>query len=475
MNKNQTSKKATLIIFTIIAVLLTFSVLAKEDSINKEIQYNSNTLFEINENQKNINLKEVREDFDKNDKVDVLVWLKEGAPEEAIDNLKNFETKYIYESSNGFAGKTDYKTFKQLTKDKRVNYIVLDKPVEAHLQQSRPLIRANLLESTLNITGTNIVTCLVDSGMNYSNIYLSNSYLGGYDFVNNDPFPLDDNGHGTRVAGVIASTHAAARGASPGSKIVAVKVLNSGATGYLSTIAAGVDWCITNKNMYNISIISMSLGTIGGIYNPTTNPMSYEPSLASAYNNNITIVASSGNDGSTSGISYPAISPHVLSVGATYDANGSSLTAFGCTDTANYADKVTCFSNRAPFLTLMAPGAVITSTQMQGGFGGSYGTSFAAPHVTGTIALMLQRNPLLTPQEIKAILVLTGKIITDNLTNQTYSRVDAFNATTRDSLSGFGCTTSNARLCQNDLECSPDSTCHRMNGQWGICSGDIVC
>src|SRR3989344_4761514 len=474
MTKNQTSKKTAWIIFTIIAVLLIFSVLAKGNSLNQE-KYNSNNQFEITEKQKNNFIKEIEKDLKKDNEADVLVWLKEGTPEEAIDSLNNFETKYIYESSNGFAVKIDRKILNQLIKDKRVNYIVLDGIVEAHLQQSRPLIRANLLESSLNITGTNIVTCLVDSGMNYSNIYLSSAYIGGYDFVNNDQFPLDDHGHGTRVAGVIASRHATARGIAPDSKIVAVKVLDSSATGYLSTIAAGVDWCIQNKNIYNISIISMSLGTIGGIYNPTTNPMSYEPSLVNAYNNNITIVASSGNLGSTTGISYPAVSPYVISVGAVYDANVSSLTSNGCTDSITYADKVTCFSNRASFLTMMAPGAVITSTQMQGGFGAAYGTSSAAPHVSGTIALMLQRNPNLTPQEIKARLVLTGKIITDQSTNLTYSRVDAFNATTRNSLTGYGCAISNARLCQNDLECSPDSTCHHMNGQWGICSGDIVC
>src|SRR3989338_6624944 len=174
MTKNQTSKKTAWIIFTIIAVLLIFSVLAKGNSINKEIQYDSNNNFEISENQKNINLKEVQKEFNKNDKVDVLVWLKEGTPEEAIDSLNNFETKYIYQSSNGFAGKIDYKTFKQLIKDKRVSYIVSDKSVEAHLSQSRPLIRANLLESTLNITGRNIGIFVIDTGMNYSNIYLSN-------------------------------------------------------------------------------------------------------------------------------------------------------------------------------------------------------------------------------------------------------------------------------------------------------------
>ena len=387
------------------------------------------TEFQISENQKQTNLKEIQDSLKKQNSVAILAWLKkEYKPQEIIQDLENFQVKYIYQSSNGFAGTADAQTISHLSTDSRVSYLVLDKEVKAHLQQSRPLIQANLVENNYNITGANIGVCVLDTGINYSNPYLALNYAGGYDFVNNDADPSDDNGHGTRVSGIIASRHATARGMAPNAKIVAVKVLNQLATGSLSTVAAGMDWCITNKNLYNISVISMSLGT-STLYTPSTNPAFYEPSIINAYNNNIALVASSGNDGSTTGISYPAISPEVISVGATYDANVSSFTAFGCTDATTYADKITCFSNRAQFLTLMAPGAIITSTQMQNnGFGGTWGTSSAAPHVSGTIALMLQRNRQLLPLQIKNILVSTGNNVYDNVTNITYKRVNAWNA-----------------------------------------------
>ena len=309
----------------------------KENPFQKYLQ-NPQVNFKITEEQKKTNLEEIKNALKESDNLNILVWLKENnKPEDITPNLKNFKVKYIYESSNGFAGTANKETIEQLAKDKRVDYLVLDKEGQGLLQQSRPLIQANLAENIYNITGNSVGVCVLDTGINYTNPYLINNYAGGYDLVNNDPNPMDDNGHGTRIAGVIASQSATRRGMAPNSKIIAIKVLNSNAIGSLSTIAAGVDWCVTNKNIYNISLISMSIGTIGGIYTPSTNPASYEPSLASAYNNNIPIVAASGNDGSTSGISYPAISPYVISVGATYDANIGPSTFSICTDTTTYA------------------------------------------------------------------------------------------------------------------------------------------
>ncbi len=382
--------------------------------------------------QKLANIKEIENAFKENEQVRVLVWVKKGENyKKVIKSLKDLQIIYEYESSNGFATVLSRQQFTQLKRNHLVDYLALDQEVSLHLAQSVSIINATVVQNPsnndYNLTGRNVGVCILDTGINYNHSALSAGYIGGYDLVNNDPFPYDDNGHGTKVAGIIGSKNSLNKGVSPDARLVVVKVLDSGALGFTSTIAAGIDWCVNHKSQYNISVISMSLGS--GIYNPSTNPGIYEPSLLNAYNNNIAVVASSGNDGSTTGIAYPAISPYVISVGATYDANLGSVTTPGvCTDTTTSADKVTCYSNRAPFLDLMAPGTLITTTTMAGGFSSVTGTSMSAPHVSGVIALMNERNPNMLPAQVKNILNYTGKSLLDTSTSLNFRRVNALNA-----------------------------------------------
>ncbi|KKL06009.1 hypothetical protein LCGC14_2600340, partial [marine sediment metagenome] len=94
--------------------------------------------------------------------------------------------------------------------------------------------------------------------------------IGGYDFVNEDDDPMDDNGHGTHVAGIVASQNPTYKGVAPGANIVAAKVLNSAGSGWFTDIAAAIDWCMDNKDTYNIVAMSLSLGDGGEYTDPTT-------------------------------------------------------------------------------------------------------------------------------------------------------------------------------------------------------------
>ena len=87
--------------------------------------------------------------------------------------------------------------------------------------------------------------------------------IGGYDFVNNDADPMDGHSHGTHVAGIVASTHPTYRGVAPDAKLLAVKVCNDTGSCPTSDIIAGIDWCIDNKDTYNITILTMSVGCNG--------------------------------------------------------------------------------------------------------------------------------------------------------------------------------------------------------------------
>ncbi len=394
---------------------------------------------EVSQNQISLEVKqraydEIEKEFEKSDYVSVIVWLKkENSIDKIIEKLDNFEVKYVYKQSNGFAGLSNKANMKILRADESVDYVVFDAPVKANLLQSRALVKANVVESNYSLRGNGVGVCVLDTGVRYNHTALVQAYVGGYDFINNDPNPFDDNGHGTGVAGVIASNSTFYRGVATKINLLAVKVLNANGSGTMSSLIAGIDWCVTNKNLYNISVISMSLGD-SGAHTPTSNPGYADVALQTAYNSNIVSVAGSGNNGFLNAISYPAISPYVISVGASYDdfilpgPRTFTFGSFSCTDNMTYADEVTCFGNRAQFLDLMAPGSQISTLGLISNFFSADGTSYSAPFVSGTIALMKQRNPQMTPSQIENILKSTGNLIYDNSTGITFPRVNALEA-----------------------------------------------
>ncbi len=376
---------------------------------------------------------EIENEFEKSDKISVIVWLKkEASINEVIEKMNDFEIKYVYKQFNGFAGITNIANIRLLHADKNVDYLTLDVAVKANLIQSRALIKASTVESNYSLRGNGVGVCVLDTGVRYNHTALVQSYMGGYDFVNNDADPFDDNGHGTATAGIIASNSTNFRGVAPKVNLLAVKVLDSNANGLTSQAIAGIDWCVTNKNLYNISVISMSLGT-AGTYTPGTNPGYFDVALQAAYNSNIVSVAATGNNGVLNAINYPAVSPYVISVGSSYDANllGPQVFnsgTFTCTDNTAFTDMVSCFGNRASFVDLMAPGAQISTLGLASNFASWAGTSMAAPHVSGTIALMKQRSPQMTPSQIKNILKSTGNPIYDSATGLIFPRVNALEA-----------------------------------------------
>ena len=205
--------------------------------------------------------------------------------------------------------------------------------------------------------------------------------LGGYDFVNDDFDPLDDNGHGTHCAGIIAADPTniyAVAGVAPGADLYALKVLNSQGSGLTSDIIAAIEWAIgTIGTAEPMQVISMSLGS-------SEVQLGLRPRAIPLDNNGIVVVAAAGNNGlarrTPSSISYPARYESVIAVGAT-DQNNVRAS----------------FSSTGPELDLMAPGVSILSDYLNVDTSdGDYdtvtmsGTSMACPHVAGTAALVLK-------------------------------------------------------------------------------------
>lgn len=265
-------------------------------------------------------------------------------------------------------------------------------------------------------------------------------FLGGYDFVNNDRDPMDDEGHGTHVAGIITSDDVTYKGVAPDAGIVAVKVCNGVCLD--ADIAAGIDWCINNKDVYNIKVVSLSLGIAGSKYNSVCTGTETITAVNTAYDAGLFVAVASGNDGYIDGINSPACARGATSVGATWDYTGGEGWYYAqakCDDTPE-EDTLTCYSNRGEFLDLLAPGGVIMTTDYNWEIGNDFtpgqGTSSACPHVAGLAALMLQADDTLTPDMIESNMKENSVLIYDDDNSRNngfgsglyFPRIDAYAA-----------------------------------------------
>jgi parallel beta-helix repeat protein len=352
---------------------------------------------------------------------------------------EEFVIKYKYNVINAFAGEVTRSGLNKLISDPLVKNIYSERILEVTLAESVPLINADDVWNLQGLsgdytTGKGQTVCVIDTGIDYTHPDLGGCFgpgckvLGGYDFINSDSDPMDDNAHGTHVAGIVAANGTVV-GVAPDANLVAVKVCDSNGDCPGSAMIAGTDWCVNNMQNYNISILTMSIGDRNS-WDSSNCPTWMDSSINTAYSFNLPITISSGNQAYKNGISYPACSPNAISVGATYDASAPGSAYWGsCTDDTIVVDKVTCFTNSHQILDLMAPGAVIYSTVLNGLHSWKSGTSMAAPHVAGTIALMKQfSNDSLTADQILTILKNTGVPVTDEGNGLTFPRIDALEA-----------------------------------------------
>jgi len=313
-------------------------------------------------------------------------------------------------------------------------------PNDPNFSNQWALSKLNLPAAWDVTTGSSdIVVAVLDTGLDvtHPDIGSKNTYTGK-DVLNNDFGIQDDNGHGTEVSGVIAANTNNGQGVagiSWGAMIMPVKVLGSDGSGPSDVIMNGIRWAAD----HGANIINMSLG--GG--SSGFGQIMWQDAIDYAYNKHISIVVSAGNnweflDPSDTTYYAPAELNHVIVVGAInqYDADcrpGILGNADNCGWPYNPGHNAG--TGHGPALDVVAPGSSnIWTTQLGGGYQPSFGgTSASAPFVSGVTALMLSRNPGLTPAEVEDIIKHSAYALdpyAENHPNWSFGwgRIDAFAA-----------------------------------------------
>lgn len=235
--------------------------------------------------------------------------------------------------------------------------------------------------------GNRIRIGVIDTGVDFSHNDLQLCLSKGINLLNRFSSPTDDNGHGTHIAGTIAAASKSGMlGIAPFASIHPVKAFDHLGSAYVSDIINGIEWCVEN----GMHIINMSFGM-------KTYSRAMEAAVRKAYKAGIIIVASSGNEGRRGSVDYPARLPQTIAVAA-----------------ATRKGQVAPFSNTGKQIDIYAPGEKIISTWLRGKYHELSGTSMATSHVTGVIALMLSRNPALTPDQVKQIIKKHGSVLLRN-------------------------------------------------------------
>lgn len=309
------------------------------------------------------------------------------------------------------------------------------------------LTGADVAHTNPGVTGDGVTIAFIDDAFDMDHPYYSARWVGAQDFVGTDPNDVNpDCGqtHGTNTMGTAAADFddgfLEVRGSAPGASVMGLKVWGNNGFGcgsslnqFLADMAAAVDWAANNAA--NIDILSMSM-SIDEFYDIACNNMTAHNAVETAFQNanaaGLIVFSSTSNDGLGDGIAFPSCLQEVISVGAVYDANIGARFWLPCTDNATAADQVACYSNSAPVLDILAPGNDTTTSTVPVGptfhtttFGG---TSAATPYAAGVAALLLETDPTLTHDEMRAILSITGVPIIDDKNGLIKPRVDVLQA-----------------------------------------------
>jgi serine protease AprX len=328
--------------------------------------------------------------------------------------------------------------------------IVEDRSTAGEMNRVAVTVGARAVQQAYGYSGSGVGVAIIDSGItswhddltyrgNSSKVLTVNGQrvAAFVDFVNGHTTPYDDSGHGTHVAGIVAgngydSTSNGRAGIAPNAHLVSLKVLDAYDRGVISNVIAALEWAIAHKTAYNLRVINLSVGApVRESYN--TDPLTL--AAKRAVDAGLVVVTASGNHGKNSlgqtqygAISAPGNAPWVITVGAsshesTVDRTDDAVAGFSSRGPSaiDYHAKPDLVAPGVGTVSLSNPLSLMYTTKAASLLSGSVllaykpylslsGTSMSAPVVAGSVALMLQANPTLTPNLVKAILEYTAQV-----------------------------------------------------------------
>jgi serine protease AprX len=433
---NKKKMAATTLLATSI-ILTPFSVMAESP---KEVtdQKIAETIVNLNKNKLFDNLESKLQELTDEEKVPVIIQFNEEfAAGKAFEKLASkvgvFKKSFEYKVINGMAATMTKKQIMLLEHLPFVKQVEYDAPIQMNLETANSWFGTAKARADYGVTGdrdgnersyskTDSVVAVIDTGIDAAHVDLDGGKVIGWkDLVNNRTTPYDDQGHGTHCASIVAGegdSNPVHKGVAPGAALVGVKVLDSQGSGSMSTVTAGIDWAVQNKDTYGIEVLSLSLGTSGS--SDGTDATSVAVNNASAAG--LAVAVAAGNSGPlASTIGSPGAADKAITVGAGADLNEGGF-------------NITYFSSRGPTADgrvkpdIFAPGYNITAAKANSGnqYVTYSGTSMATPFTAGTIALIHDANPSMTEPQIKNALYSTaidfGKAGKDN--EYGYGRLD---------------------------------------------------
>jgi subtilisin len=344
-----------------------------------------------------------------------IVVLRDSARNAAVEAARlerahGFRSEHVYgHALRGFSARLGSRQLARVSADPSVAFVSPDR--EVRIAAQAPLLpgetaptgvrRIGAASATQAHQASNVAVAVIDTGIDLTHPDLN--VVSGKNCMTKKTTPArDDNGHGTHVAGIIGAENDGGGlvGVAPGTRVYAVKVLNASGQGTWSQVICGIDWVTQKASSLNIRVANMSLagfgfadGVCGNLLGDALNRAICRSTAAG-----VTYVVAAGNSGQEFSTTVPAAYPDVLTVTAMSDSDGAPGALGGAPTcrTGEADDRYASFSNFADPTDsggqahmVAAPGVCIASTWLGGGYRTVSGTSMAAPHAAGTVALCL--------------------------------------------------------------------------------------